>query len=288
MIAEDLIVKILNAKSPNDIFKGDAIKEFKTFAKMIHPDICKVSNSSTAFIKLKQLLELSKNGKTFNDDIGTITIKGGVVYIKGSYDYLKKSYDNYMTLMKINDPVFSKYLPAKAELKKDVLIFSSSKNVNLISDIRNPLEQDHVRWIFSRVIEFTSWLDKIGWCHAGINPSSICIVPETHGIMMISFYHMVPINSKLKTISAKFRNWYPTKSIQEKLATRDIDITMAKNLAIYMLGDKSGNGVRLRSKINPKFVDFLIKKDRISMDVFIEYRKIIAELYGKPKFIKFD
>ncbi len=82
--------------------------------------------------------------------------------------------------------------------------------------------------------------------HCGLNPESIFIVPETHGIQICSFYHLTKIGNRIGTISGKYSNWYPQDVFKTKIATPIIDLGCSMKIASYLLGDTSGIGIKHR------------------------------------------
>jgi serine/threonine protein kinase len=137
------------------------------------------------------------------------------------------------------------------------------------------LPQEHVNWVLSRLLEYTAYLAQVDFVHCGLMPENVFIVPENHGIIIISFYHLTRIGSTVKTISAKYKDWYPPELLQTKLATSGVDLEMVKKIAIYLLGDQSGAGVKLRKTHNADFINFLIKRHDDPYNTYKEYRELL-------------
>ena len=136
-------------------------------------------------------------------------------------------------------------------------IHFSERTIPLI-DLGMP--QEHVNWILSRMLEWCAWLSQRGFIHGGINPESVCLVPETHGIILTTFYHLCPLNTRIRTISARYKNWYPSSLFHQKRAVSAIDLELCKRTAAYLLGDRSGLGIKLKKTHHPAFVNFLLKR----------------------------
>ena len=114
-----------------------------------------------------------------------------------------------------------------------------------------------------------------GYVHCGINPESVFIVPETHGIIITSFYHLSLDDGRLRTISAKYQNWYPTEIFKEKRAKSIIDLELCKRTAAYLLGDKSGLGIKLKKTHNKDFINFLLNSHSNAFECYQAYRKML-------------
>ena len=231
MEAIDAIKKIKESTFWQDIFPkmSDYKVEFRAYSLLLHPDRCQLPGAEEAFRKLTEYRDAIEKGFSFKDDVGNVTYSDFSVIIEGNPDLLKKSFENFDKLCNLKDNAskhFRKYLPATGTYKDGKIVFGNDMRMVSLNDYQMPL--DHARWVLSRLLEFSAWLAEVGYVHAGINPSSIFIVPETHGIICTSFYHLTKVNTQLKTVSSTYANWYPSyifdKSAGKPLAQSCIDI----------------------------------------------------------------
>jgi len=286
----EIINKILFSKTAAELFEdlSDWKKTYRLYSK-IHPDICKEPKAQEAFVKLNEFKTELEKGKTHNDDAGTVTYSLYTIEIIGDADLLKSSFENYNKLMALTDESskhFKKYIPTSGRMISDnELEWTIDYRAMPLSSIGDQPHL-HVNWITSRMLEFASWLSQVGYCHAGINPDSIYIIPENHGMMCISFYHMVAMGTKLRSASGKYSNLYPHKIFDHKKATSNIDIELAKRTAIYLLGDKSATGNKLRKTHNEEIIDFLQKTDYDGLETYKEYRSILKKHFDTKQFNK--
>lgn len=287
----EIIKIILLATSPLEVFTN--VTSFKSeyiqLARLLHPDKNPGDkNAEAAMTKLNGFKDSLENGYIYQDDVGTVTIKDNVIKIVGDPNRIKESFYSYLSLQSLTDAAsmnFKKYLPTKAEHKDGELTLTCAWRVVPMNTITQG--EDHVRWMFSRMLELVSWFESVNFCHAGLNPNSICVVPENHGIQCISFYHSTPIGKNLRSISGEFRNWYPASLLSksgDKTARTSIDLTLIKKTALYLLGDKSGVGVKLKRIYNEKFINFLLENTEEAFPTFDEFRKLVKDVFGKPKF----
>ncbi len=291
MQTEELLIKILNATKPEDIFtKALYRKEYLQFQKLLHPDICQLLGAEDAAKKLNLFRTEMEGYSKIEEDAGVMqVVNDTTLAFRGDKALLMQSLENYKKLMSLTDEAslhFRKYLPASMELKDDVLYVKSTERMIPLTHLTLP--QEHVTWLTSRMFELAAWLHQSGYCHAGINPESICIVPETHGIVCTSFYHLKPLNNFLTTISGRHIEWYPDIVFKEKKAIPYIDISLVQRTALYVLGDKSGNGIKLKKDHNENLIDFLITPHYDTYRTFDTYRKLLKTLFGKPKFYKLE
>ena len=285
--AESIIEKLMAAKKLEDVMDINHFKsEYESMLKLIHPDICKLKNATEATSKLNELRDKFKHGTKYIDDSGEFTSNGYEVNYSGDSEDSKRLYEtsckNFNTLISIKDKTidhFRKYMPHEMAVTDGKLNVKFAYRAVPLSDLTLP--QEHVNWILSRMLEYSAWLSQMGYVHCGINPESIFIIPETHGIMVTSFYHLTKKGDKAKTISGKYQSWYPPSLFSAKKATSDIDLELSKKTAIYLLGDKSGAGIKLRKTHNEKFLDFVIKHEADAYKAFTDYREFLSKNFEK-------
>jgi len=257
---------------------------YKTVAKLIHPDMCSLPGATDAFQKLSVLKDDYIKGTLYNDDAGEVRTNGYWVKFSGDKKLLQRSskwLKHLLTLTK-NKDLFHKYLPESfLEDNKGNTVMNLRRRSVPLTSIRGKLEQVHVNWILGRMLEFNTWLRDNGLVHCGYNPESIFITPEDHGIQIVSFYHMTKHEGRMKTISGAFKQWYPPEIFKTKQAIYDIDIELAKKVAIYLLGDTSGAGIKFRKTHNKDFIDFVVKRDEDPVQAFLSYRNLIKKNFKK-------
>ncbi len=289
MTAEQVIEKVLKSKSVIDVFYdvNDWKFNYKKYIVLIHPDKCNLPKAAEATEKLNKFKDELESGKKHNDDAGEVTFCLKTVTIVGDKDLIKKSFDNYNFLMSLKDDAsnhFKKYLPVSGKLISETeLQFTLAYRAVPLSSL-GVMEQKHANWMLSRMFEFSSWINQIGYSHAGINPESIYIMPENHGMTCISFYHMTKLDTQLKTISAQYKNFYPPQVFVNKQAESNIDIELSKRTTIYLLGDKSGSGVLLRKTHENEIVDFLQKQSYQTDENYKEYRLLLKKYFDTKQF----
>ncbi len=277
----ELIDNIIKSKKPSDIFSDDWKKEYLRYSKLIHPDTCSHSHASNAMAIVNAYKDIIENGIPYVDETGSFRVfEKRIEYVITDLNrkLITKSVNNYKLLKSSRHDAakpFQRYLPEE-------MILESNKLVIKLKDRAIPLTQQklpqiHVNWIFSRMFEFSLYIKDIGYSHMGLNPTTVFVVPETHGIVVINFYHMTVVNKKAETISAKYKMWYPTTLFSEKIATRDIDLELSKKIALYLLGDKSSAGTKLKrdKDVNQEVLNFLLTKHQNDKDEYVQYRELL-------------
>ncbi len=282
------INRILSTNWYPDICKDQM--DYKILAKNLHPDVNKDKDAVLAFTHLNNLKTDFERGYEFRDESGIFRSNYLVHKWEGDVDLLKKSkmnYDKIIFLAKSNNiELFfingEKYV---GHFEDNQLVYKSgykciplSKAIGLLPEKE---KNKHVNWIFSRLIEFVSMLESLEVTHAGINPDSVFIIPEIHGIKVTSFYHVC--TDKVKTINGKYKNYYPPYMFDTKQAGSYIDISLAKKTAICALGDISGSGVRLRSdvNVNQNVLNYLMLSETDAFHSMRTWREILDKNFIK-------
>ena len=279
----DLIEKVLKTTKPSDLFVDDWKKDYLRYCKLIHPDTCGHPRASDAMAIINHYKDVIENGIAYVDEAGAFRVYEKKIVYEVTDDNRKlitKSVNNYNLLMAKHDKAsesFHRYLPESMVLEKDKLTINlKDRSVPLTGQ---KLPQIHVNWLFSRMFEYVLWLRQINYSHMGLNPTTVFVVPETHGIIVISFYHMCVLDKKAETISAKYKMWYPTTLFTQKVATPDIDLELCKKIALYLLGDRSAAGTKLKreKEVNQEVLTFLLTKHENHVDEFKKYREILKK-----------
>lgn len=289
----EIIGKILKSKKPQDILNGDWKATYKSYSRLIHPDTCQQFNASDAMARLNEYKDLINNGIEYQDETGPFKVfEKKIVYqvTDENRALLRKSFENYKILKTKTDKSsvsFHRYLPESMRLGKNQLVISfKDRSVPLTGE---QLPQIHVNWLFSRMFEVSLWFRNIGYSHMGMNPTTVFVVPETHGIILTTFYHMTHLDTKADTISARYKMWYPTMLFMKKIATQDIDLELCKKIALYLLGDRSAAGTKLKRDVdvNQEILTFLLTKHQNEVEDYKQYRELLSKNFEK-KFYPLD
>jgi hypothetical protein len=279
----EVIEKVMKSSKPSDVFPDDWKKEYLRMSKLIHPDTCSHPKASDAMAIINHYKDMIENGMILTDEAGNFKVfEKRIEYevTDANRKLITKSYNNYKLLMSKHDKAsenFQRYLPQSMVLEKDKLIINLKDRAVPLT--KQQLPQIHVNWLFSRMFEFVLWFRQIDYAHMGMNPTTVFVVPETHGIIVVSFYHMEVLGKKAKTISAKYKMWYPTTLFTQKIATPDIDLELCKKIALYLLGDKSGAGTKLKkdTNVNQEVLNFLLTKHQNIKDEYLQYRELLKK-----------
>lgn len=272
--ANSIIEQILSANKLEDVISHTNWKvEYKRLLLLIHPDVCGLPDAALATARLNTLRERFEKGVIVADESGGFQTNGYKTIYSGNPDLLHCSFQNYKRLKSTRSCHFLKYIPEEMYWDSNCLIATHTHRAIPLS--QQSLPQKHVNWILSRLLEFTALLYEQGYTHCGLNPESVFVVPETHGIQVTSFYHLTLAGRKITTINGQYKNWYPAALFNEKRAVPCIDLELAKKTAIYLLGDTSGSGIKLRKSHNAAFIDFVISQTTDPAATYQQYRALL-------------
>jgi len=275
-----LIDKINKANKIEDVLNLLNFKtEFNTIVKQIHPDTCTDPGAVEATSKMIIWKNQYESGKPFTDDAGIFKTNGYWVDFSSTLPNLNTSVDNYNMFQQLRsdaDIHFKKYLPKECRALTDgTYRFSFEKRAIPLSGLQLP--QEHVNWVLNRLLEYIAYLSQSGFVHGGLNPESVFIVPENHGIQVVSFYHLARKDRKIHTVSGRYMNWYPAQIIKTKTASPVTDLECAKRIAAYLLGDTSGNAVKFRKTHNEDFINFLLTQHDNAYQCLAQYQQLLRE-----------
>lgn len=272
-----LIEKIRRARFLVDVVGlSDARRQYRAAARLLHPDRCLLPEAADALRRLNELRKAYEKGNIFEDDAGPIRASPGKLFFSGEQALLEASHRNFLKLKALGSPAalhFHRYLPESMALSATGLSAAFPLRIVPLSGLELP--QEHVNWILSRLLEVCAWLAQEGFVHGGVNPESVFVAPETHGILLGSFYHLASRGGMARTISARYRHWYPPGLFKSKRAEALTDLELCKRLAAYLLGDRSGLGVRLQRTRHKAYVDFLLARHTDAYQCYDEYRQLL-------------
>jgi hypothetical protein len=69
----------------------------------------------------------------------------------------------------------------------------------------------------------------------------------------------------------------------KKIATQDIDLELCKKIALYLLGDRSAAGTKLKrdKDVNQEVLTFFLTKHQNEVEDYTKYREILAKNFEK-------
>lgn len=335
MTLDEIEALLRDARSPKDLFGTDPEKTKLNLLASVHPDRHPGENKraeelfneiNKLYERLKtpippikspkreyEVLRLISAGDVADLYLATATVDKEVKdyilkisRIPGGDKILDNEQRNLTELLsKAGTSTYSRYLPifvesflAKDKIQKRINVFVAEKGFYTLEEIhaQHPkLEGRHLAWIFKRMLTILGFLQKHNFVHGAFLPSHVRLDVENHGLQLVGWGHSVTDNSAIKTISLKYKDWYPKEVAAKKTATGETDLFMAAKCVVYLAGGDPATG-RMPSSVPPKIQRFvrscLLEGQKMrpndSWKLFEEFDEMLKEMYGPPKFHKLE
>jgi hypothetical protein len=198
-----------------------------------------------------------------------------------------KSYARYL-------PILAESFLAKDKIQKRVNVFVREEGFYTLPQIHeqhSTLDGRHIAWIFKRLLTIVGFAQQNNIVHAAVLPSHVLVNPETHGLQLVGWGHSVDGGEQVKTISAKYRDWYPVEVLKKKPAGGVTDLFMAAKCMVYLAGGDLGTN-RMPDAIPPKMQRFIkscllegsAMRPGDTWKLLEDFEILLKEVYGPPKF----
>lgn len=214
-------------------------------------------------------------------------------------------------LTKAGDTTYRKYFPTLVEsfpatdkIQKRVNVFLHEGKSHTAEDLHAKvpvLDSRHLAWMFKRLLIAIGFAHKTGYIHGAVLPSHVLFKeivdsspPELdHGAMLTSWGHAIKFGDTVKTISIKYKEWYPPEVLAKKPATAGTDIYLAAKIMFYLAGVDPNGKFTIPAKQIPIpmqrfFQSCLLPGAKMRPDnawaLHDEFDDLLKTLYGKPKF----
>lgn len=230
-------------------------------------------------------------------------IAGGEALLKTEATNLKKIIDKAKGGTYVNYfPQLVESFPAKDKIQKHINVFRNESGFFNFEEVhaQHPaLDGRHLAWIFKRLLTAIGFAHKAGVVHGSILPAHALVYPgiegqkddKAHALLLVGWGHSVETGNPLKTISAKWRDWYAPEVLAKKAAVPQTDIFMAARCMVYLAG-----GDPLAKTMPPEvpklmatffkslLVDGVTMRPAKAWDLYEDFSDLLKRLYGPPKF----
>lgn len=213
---------------------------------------------------------------------------------QATVDRKKTSYAYYF-------PQLIEDFPVKDKFQKHINVFTHENgffDLEKVHEKHPVLDGRHIAWIFKRLLTAIGFAHQAGIVHAAVLPSHVRICPgkaehkdsKAHALMLVGWGHSINDGEVAKTISAKYRGWYPLEILGKKAASFETDIYLAAKCMVYLSGGDLSTGV---CPGLPKPMGLFIKsllaegqqmRPSSAWDLLEDFSDLVERLYGSPKF----
>lgn len=153
------------------------------------------------------------------------------------------------------------------------------------------LDTADAAWMFNRLLAALGLAHNQGLVHGAVLLPHLLVQPENHGGMLIDWCYSVPVGEPIRAISPQHRDDYPPEVPTKQAATPATDLYMAARCMVRLLGG-SGDVGSLPASV-PKLVRALLasclipapaRRANDAWQLLDDFRSVLAELYGPPRF----
>lgn len=191
-------------------------------------------------------------------------------------------------LRQANILTFDREIPALHELY-------SLKEVR--SHYQEGVHSKDMAWMWRRLLVMLGFANTNQIVHGAVLPTHILIHPALHAVILIDWCYAVydpsQTGNHIKALSAAYDKWYPKEVFDKKPPTSGLDIRMAAQSMLEVMGGDGAEGKLprgLRRLLRRYFRDCL-RDYREAQDPWKrleEFDKIIDRLWGERKFREFS
>jgi hypothetical protein len=199
------------------------------------------------------------------------------------------------------DTTYRKYFPTLVESFMATDRFQKRVNVFLYEPGFHTLEQvheqhpalvgRHLGWIFKRLLTVLGFSHRQNTVHGAVLPCHVMLHGAGHGLQLVGWSHSARKGERIKTISTRYKDWYPPEVLKKQPATPAADLFMAARCMIYLAGgDPVSN--RMPDAV-PTPMQWFLKscllegprmRPNDAWALLEEFDELLHRLYGPPKF----
>lgn len=151
------------------------------------------------------------------------------------------------------------------------------------------LEDRHVAWIVSSLLNLNCYLNWAGIVHHAFAPDTWFISPDNHsGALLGGWWYAVRAGQKVRALPTRTLNYGPRDLGAQKLSRRDTDSAMIRATGRELLGDISGSRLIMDKRAPKPMINWLLRPGR--QDAFAEYDRwyntILKQAFGSRRFVR--
>lgn len=275
MTVED-IEKLLNTKSPKELFGDNPKKMKRDLLFIVHPDrnpgdekaaklfkrledawtvhdLPAVTIKSTKHsYELSHLIAAGDIADIFaatstNKDKTTNHYLVKVARVPGSHLMVENEGKIITDLLKLaGTKIYARQIPtlvdsfaAKDKIQKFVNVFVREDGFYSWDSVRlqHPLlDGRHLAWIFKRVLMILGFTHSAGYVHGAVLPPHLLIHAEGHGAQLIGWGQAVKMGKALTCVPSNYHDWYPPEVFKKLPASPSTDLFLAAKSMIFLAG----------------------------------------------------
>jgi hypothetical protein len=153
------------------------------------------------------------------------------------------------------------------------------------------LDGRHLAWIFKRLLTVLGFSHRQNILHGAVLPCHALIHAAGHGLQLVGWGRSVAVGRRIRTVPARYQDWYPPEVQQQRPAGPATDLFLAARCLVYLAG---GDPVTnwMPEAVPPPMQRFLktclLESASMRPDdawaLMEDFDKLLHALYGPPKF----
>lgn len=178
----------------------------------------------------------------------------------------------------------------------------SPKDLYSLEDVRRAypggVHPADMAWMFRRLLAVLSFAHQAKLIHAAVLPPHILIHPALHGLVLIDWSYAVtdPTETGQRVVAtpANYTTWYPKEVTRKSPPLPGLDLYLAAESMIYLLGGDPAKGTSpdavpspLRAFFRGCLIEAPAKRPQDPGELLVEFDDLLIRLYGPRKFRPF-
>jgi hypothetical protein len=153
------------------------------------------------------------------------------------------------------------------------------------------LDGRHLAWIFNRLLTVLGFSHRQNVIHGSVLPCHVLLHAGSHGLQLAGWGQSVAVGQCLRTVPARYHDWYPAEVQQQRPARPATDVFLAARCLIYLAGGDPVTS-RMPEAVPPPMQRFLktclLESAAMRPDdawaLMEDFDELLYALYGPPKF----
>jgi hypothetical protein len=153
------------------------------------------------------------------------------------------------------------------------------------------LDGRHLAWIFKRLLTVLGFSHRRGIVHGAVLPCHALIHAAGHGLRLVGWGQSVTAGRCLRTVPARYRDWYPAEVHDHRPASPATDLFLAARCLVYLAGgDPLTNRMPetvpspMRRFVQTCFLESAAMRPDDAWALMEDFDALLRALYGSPKF----
>jgi hypothetical protein len=153
------------------------------------------------------------------------------------------------------------------------------------------LDGRHLAWIFKRLLTVLGFSHRQNVIHGAVLPCHALIHAAGHGLQLVGWGRSVPLGQRIRTVPARYQDWYPAEVQHQWPASPATDLFLAARCLVYLAGgDPVTNWMPeavpppIRRFLQTCLLESASMRPDDTWALMEDFDDLLHALYGPPKF----